>query len=96
MMAAHADNAALSFLPTPPEGHFWEVRYEEKAPRSKPLKLSLRESFRAGTPIGETIGWEYSEANEKSLTDTANVIMVRSADRKLFIGTLGVTTGAKR
>lgn len=95
-MTGHADNPALAFLPAAPEGHFWEVRYVEKAPRTKPLKLSLRESFRAGTPIGETIGWEYTEANEKSLTETANQIMVRCADRKKFIGTAGVATKRKR
>lgn len=94
-MAKYADNSALSFLPDPGEGHFWEVKYEEKSPRSKPLKLSLREAFRPGTPVGETIGWEYSEANEKSLTETANAIMVRSADRKKFIGTYGIQTSKR-
>lgn len=90
-MADHADNDNLSFLPTPPKGHFWEVSDKDaKAPRSKPLKLSLREAFRVGSPVGETIGWEYAEANEKALTDTAHNILVRSADRKKFVGTAGV------
>lgn len=91
-MADHTDNQTLDFLPTPGKGHFWEVKYDEKAPRTKPLRLSLREMFRAGTPVGETIGWDYTEANEKSLTETANNILVRCADRKKFIGTAGVAT----
>lgn len=90
-MADHADNPDLSFLPTAPESHFWEVKYDDKAPRSKPLRLTLREAFRAGTPVGETIGWDYTEANEKSLTETANNILIRAADRKKFIGTAGVS-----
>lgn len=92
-MANHSDNSNLSFLPDAPKGHFWEVKYEERAPRSKPLKVTLREAFRQGTPVGETIGWEYSEANEKSLTETANQILVRTADRKKYIGTSGITVG---
>lgn len=90
-MTNHADNPDLSFLPTAPEGHFWEVKYDEKGPRSKPLRLTLREAFRVGTPVGETIGWDYSEANEKRLIDTANNIMANSADRKKYIGTHGVS-----
>ena len=89
-MADHADNPDLSFLPKAPKGHFWASKYDAKAPRLKPLKLSLNEAFRQGSPVGETIGWDYSEANEKSLTETAHKILVATADRKKFIGTAGV------
>ncbi len=90
-MTEHYDNPALNFLPKPPKGHFWDVSDKDpKAPRSKPLKLSLREAFRAGSPVGETIGWEYSEANDKTLLDTAHKILVSSADRKKYVGTSGV------
>lgn len=85
------DNQNLTFLPSPGKGRFWEVTYSEKL-RTKPMKLTLREAFREGSPLGETIGYEFSEANESALTKTAHEVLVRTADRKKFIGTLGVTT----
>lgn len=91
-MSHRTDNQNLDFLPAAGDGNFWEVKYDEKHPRTKPLKLSLREAFRPGTPVGETLGWEYAEANKKSLTNAANDILVRCADRKKFIGTFGVQT----
>lgn len=83
------DNPKLSFLPNPGKGRFWEVKYSTKL-RTKPLQISLKESFRKGSPVGETIGFDFAEANEKSLKETADMIMVRTADFKEYLGTRGV------
>ena len=82
------DNAELSFLPDPGEGRFWEVKYSTKI-RTKPLHLALKQPFRKGSPLGEVIGFDYAEANEKSLKETADLIMVRTADYKKYLGVFG-------
>jgi len=89
-VADSQDNQDLAFLPAPPKGHFWEVKPKSRL-RTKPLRVRLIEAFREGSPVGETIGEEFAEANEKSLTDVAHLVLIRTADRKKYEGTYGVS-----
>lgn len=90
-MSKKSDNENLDFLPSPGDGRFWVVEYSEKV-RSKPLRLALKEAFREGSPLGHTIGFEFCSANEKSLTDTAHLVLINCADRKKYVGTSGAFT----
>lgn len=86
------NNPALSFLPDPGPGRFWESKYSQKY-RGKPLHLRLKESFRPGSPVGTIIGDEFAEANKRDMMRVAELILVRTADRLKYEGIAGLRDG---
>lgn len=76
-------------LPDPGKGRFWRVTYNAKS-RVNPMTITLVESFREGSPVGVTVGFDYAMANAKDLREKAELVLVRAADYKLMVGDYGI------
>ena len=72
-------------LPEPGEGRFWQIEFNPRS-RRNPMIVKLIESHRKGSPIGQTIGFDYATATKRDIVEKAEGILVQCADYRLYVG----------
>lgn len=84
--AISADRLGSASLPEAGEGRFWRVEHNPKS-RTNPITVKLMEYVVPGrTVLSRQIGFDYTIASWKAVSETAELILAKVGDYAKVIG----------
>lgn len=95
MASKKANLGSSNDLPTAGEGRWWKISHNPKS-RTNPITIQLMECMTPGREaLSRIIGFEYTTASWKALSEAADLVLARVGDYDKVVGSYQIEVRSK-